>query len=224
MRTRITSGEGVVTEVVGAGVVLDTPLSIGGTDGQEYPFNGRWDDLQGTMHGASATGQAGLTYEQYRNTPIRLYFFQHNQTDELGFVFQLTHTWDPETAVEPHLHLVPMTTGSGDAYFAVDTTWAVFDSELMASGSWESRYFTFTMSGSMGYKHKALSLGNYNPPADARASSMFIMRVRRLGDHVLDTYTQPKDHGTSAANPGILYCDVHYRRKRAGTVNQYGPT
>ncbi len=73
---------------------------------------GVWDDLQGSItQGVNPAGS--LTYEAYRDTPYKMYFWRHNQSDELNFAFQMSHQWLTSSAVRPHMHVIHMSSGSG---------------------------------------------------------------------------------------------------------------
>lgn len=196
-------------------------LEMDGVDAKQYPFRDLWDDLQGTIHGSTGTHQSDLTYEAYRDTGFNMYFFKHNQDDVINIIFQMTHTWNTTSSVWPHMHVIPMAAGAGDVYFEVKYSWAARGSVLPAIGSWTTTYSTTTFTADDQYKHKTIGFGDVAPPAGAGASAMLLMKLTRLGTNNLDTYTTGKSGGTAAANLGVLYCDLHFQKTRAGTNTQY---
>lgn len=215
MRININTTTGFYAEGAGDGIQLN------GLDAKQYPFKDLWDDLQGTLHGASGTGGAALTYEQYRDTGFNLYFFRHNQDDELSIIYQMPHSWNPTTDVWPHVHLIPMGAGSGDAYFSVLYAWVPVNNILGPISTWTSTNATISFVAGDQYKHRVVGLGNIAPPANAGPSTMFLIKITRLGTNLLDTYTADKPDGTAAANVGIIFADLHHQKISAGTTGQY---
>lgn len=219
MRTNISSDQGLVTTSSGTGVLLE-----GLTPEDAAWDNGRWDDLQGDVHGQTGTGKADLTYEAYRDTDFNLYFFQHNQDDQINVVYQLPHMWDSSTSVYPHMHLVAAASASVPRIVRFEFThvWVPYGSVMPASASWTTTYTSYAVSGSMQYVHRRADFGPIAPPVSASASTMLFVKVRRLGfSDAADTYTESKPDGTAAANLGVLYCDLHYQKNRAGTTVPY---
>jgi hypothetical protein len=52
-----------------------------------------------------------------------------------------------------------------------------------------------------------------------------LVEIARPGaSDALDTYETAKDHGTAAANLGLLYVDVHFQPRKLGTETEKGPT
>jgi hypothetical protein len=197
-------------------------IDVQGMNMKNYVFDYAWDDLQGTIHGAQGTGKSGLTYEEYRDTGFNMDFFRHNQNDLLNMVYQMTHMWEPTTAIFPHIHVIPMTTGSGNVYFEYAYAWVPFSGILPASSSWIVGYISSSFSSDDQYKHKIISFNDgFQPPENAGASTMFLIKLTRLGTNILDTYSQNKDSGTISANLAILAADVHYQKIKAGTPNEY---
>ena len=196
-------------------------LEMDGVDAKQYPFRDLWDDLQGTVHGSTGTHQSDLTYEAYRDTGFNMYFFKHNQDDVINIIYQMTHTWNTTTTVWPHMHVIPMAAGAGNAYFEVKYAWVARNSVLPAVASWTITNVTVPFTADDQFKHKIVSFGDVSPPVGAGASTMFLMKMTRLGTDPLDTYSTNKSDGTAQANLGVLYCDLHFQKTRAGTNTQY---
>lgn len=198
---------------------LSGEFAVDGIAGKEYPFKNLWDDLQGTVSdGNVGAGNTALTLEQYRDTGFLMYFFRHDQNDILNIVYQMTHMWDPTTAVRPHAHVIPMGSVDGNLYFSYQYAWVPANDVLGAITSWTSGNVTIPILGADQYIHKIVSFGNISPPETAGPSSMLLFKMTRLGTNPLDTYTSNKSGGTAAANLGVLYLDLHYQKTKAGTL------
>lgn len=183
---------------------------------------GRWDDLQGDVSEGAAAG--ALTYEAFRDTNFRLYFFRHDQNDQLYFRYQLRHSWLYSQPIYPHLHLLPMSNpGAAQvAYFSGSYAWSqVGQAEIPAAASWTPFTASLTVNPGDRYVQKILPLVTATPPSYARGSCFFLVQIARLGTNPADTYTTNKDHGTGAANLGLLGGDLHFRASGSGSIAQY---
>lgn len=90
------------------------------------------------------------------------------------------------------------------------------------TANWTTGSVSFTVSSSMQFSHKLISFGTFTPPASAGPSTLLLMKIMRSGStSALDTYDTNKTGGTVAANLGILYADLHYQKKSAGSVEEY---
>lgn len=216
MRTSIDSSRGVVTSKDGDG------FSIEGRDHTEAPFGDRWDDLY--AHIDEGTGPAALTYEAYRDTGFFMRFFRHNQDDNIFMTYQMSHQWDPTTGVTPHMHCFPMAAGSGVVKFNYAYSWINVGSTLPAAAGWVSGSVSASFDPSMQYMQKIVSFGTIMP-SDQRESSILVFKVERPGSSdAADTYTASKDHGTAAANLGVIFFDLHYQKIKAGTITPFPET
>jgi hypothetical protein len=200
-------------------------VNVQGLNIKNYVFDDSWDDMQGVIHGAEGTGKSGLTYEGYRDTGFNLDFFRHDQDDELNMVYQMSHMWNTTTAVWPHIHVIPMSSGSGDVYFEYSYAWVPRGEILPLSSSWTVGHSTVSFTADDRFKHSIVSFNSgISPPATAGASTMFLIKMKRLGTHPSDTYSTGKDAGgglTAAANLAILAADLHYQKIQAGTNTQF---
>lgn len=165
-----------------------------------------------------------MTVEAFRNTSYLMSFFRHNADVDLSFEFQMPHTWDPRTSVRPHLHVVPMANGSGNVRITGHYHWAVPDTAIPVLASWTPFETTTAFVAGDQYQEKFIALGTFAPPAGASESAVLMLFVQRPGSSDgADTYSTNKDHGTAAANLGLLAADLHYQPHKAGTINEYGP-
>lgn len=213
MKTSITSARGVVTEQTSNGVTIE------GRDYHEAPFDERWDDQYAVID--EGTGPAALTYEAYRDTGFFMKFFRYNQNDNIFMRYQLSHQWDPATAVRPHMHLIPMGSGSGNVLFNYTYVWCNVGSVLPAAVGWSSGSISASYTPADQYVQKIVSLGTLTPPSGSVESTVLVFKVERDGGNAADTYHANKDTGTGAANVGIMFFDLHYQKIKAGTVTPF---
>lgn len=215
VKTSITIGKGVT-------ISGGSAIEIEGKDYHEAPFDDRWDDLVGVIH--EGTGGSALTYQEYRDTGFFMRFFRHNQDDKLFVTYQMPHEWN-HGAVTPHMHVVPMASGSGNVRMDFVYTWTHVGGALSGSAGWTTGSIDTTYTPADQYQQKIIALGTVTPPAASSIdSAIFVVKMERNaagGDGGSDTYTTNKDHGTGAANLGLLSFDLHYQKEKAGSVSQY---
>jgi len=211
MKTFIDSEKGVHTHA------NDKGISLEGKDYHEAPFDDRWDDLRAVI--SEGSGPAALTFEQYRDTDFFMRFFRHNQQDKIYMTYQMPHGWNTSKEVRPHMHFIPMSSGSGIASFNYAYTWANINEEFSNSTGWISGSVQRNLAPSNQYIHSVISFVSIQPPQSAKASSILIFKVERNQQD--DTYETSKDHGTAAANVAILEFDLHYQQLSAGTETEF---
>lgn len=184
---------------------------------KEGANNEPWDDLFGDV--GQAVGASALTQEVFRDTTYQMIFMRHDQDDSLHFRFQMPHSWDPETSVAMHVHLVPMADPVSDQVvrFAGQYVWVHAAMEIPAAASWTT--FTSLKTISPGDAHKEVFAGLFTaaPLANANESDVLLVQVTRTGTDPGDTYTTSKPSGTAQANLGVLYADLHIQKSKIGT-------
>lgn len=197
---------------------LGDGVYIEGRDYREAPFEERWDDLYAFID--QGVGPAALTYEAYRDTGFFMRFFRHNQADNIFMTYQLPHQWDPSTAVRPHMHLIPMASGSGVVSMLYAYAWCNERDVLPGASGWTSGSVTASYTPAHQYTHQTLSFGTVVPPSGAFESCVLVFKVERDAS-VADTYSTNKTGGTGAANVGVLFFDLHYQKIKAGTISEF---
>lgn len=210
MKTIINNDRGVVTYAIGSGTDVE---------GLNYADD-RWDDQYAFID--QGTGPAALTYEGYRDTGFFMRFFRHNQDDNIFMIYQLSHQWDPTTAVHAHMHCIPMSSGSGVVKFNYAYSWCMVSGTLPAASGWTSGSITASYTPADQYVQNIIAFGEIAPPDGATESAILVFKVERPGSSdVVDTYETGKPQGTAAANLGVLFFDLHYRKHKPGTQTRY---
>lgn len=182
---------------------------------------GRWDDLQGTIREGDAT--ALLTWQAFRDSPVTLGHFRRDQTDSLGYVWQLPHKWKIGTSVVPHIHCVPMgdPTVTEYAYFTMSYYWAVTGGAIPAVSGWATMTpIAFPIYPGDANKLKICSFGSVSPNTGALGSSCLLFHVSRVGGNVLDTYNTSNPYGAASANLALISSDLHYKAGTFGTESE----
>lgn len=214
--------------VVRSGVVAPagTPVVYVGAQNDAITAGNRWDDIQGSV--AVGNAVSALTNEAFRDTPLRLLFFRHDQDDSLHFVYQFSHKWTLGSTVHPHIHIIPMADPPGpgglDIYFEGQWAWSyggAAGEPVPADAGWTDFTAVHTVNPGDVYKEVVVELDEVPAPAWAGASANLLLYLKRAGTDPLDTYTTSKDHGTAAANVCALFSDVHYQADRFGTITEY---
>lgn len=191
-------------------------IEFEGVDYHEAPFRNRW--LQTRAITTQGTGSSQLTHERYRDTGFFMDFFRHNQTDAFFGMFQLPNSWDETTAIIPHIHVIPMSDGSGAAYFTYAYAWVTGSGMLDPGSHWTSGSFTMQLTAAQQY-HMLVYSQSIDPPVGSAPGNMFFFKVERGGDNDLDTYTTAKDHETAAANIAFIAIDILFQLTRAGQTS-----
>lgn len=183
----------------------------------------RYDDMQVMAATASHPLASSLTQEEYRDTALTLTFMSHDADDVLTTIMQMAHAKALGSNLgDLHMHVVPMAAGAGDVYFEVSYSWQNVGGTFPATASWTTSNVTASFVAGDQYDHKTITLlSDIAPPASEGYSSILLCTITRLGTNTLDTYTTNKDHGTGAANLGILSIDGHIPIDRVGSVNTF---
>jgi hypothetical protein len=193
-----------------------TPDSFIGNDALGNDGN-PWDDLQGDI--SQATAATALTYEDYRDTPFKMYFFKNNGVDALYMRFQMPHAWAANTEVIPHLHVIPMVAPSSSPQ-NVELTgyycWCDPNTAAPALLGWTP--FTANLSIVTGMEFKPTYVNLFSSTPTGKVGSAFLLvYVQRDGGSGGDTYTTDKSGGTVAANLGLVSLDCHIQKNKQGS-------
>lgn len=176
-----------------------------------------WDDLQ--CNPQNATGGTALTVVVFRNTNARVLAFADNALNHLTFTAQMPHAWDPATAVNPHVHWVPLVAPAAARVvrFVGAYVWARPNQIIPAVASWTTvSPVDVTINPGDEFKALITPLVTVSPPANAEASDILFFVLSRDGGSASDTYND------GVNNVGLLSFDVHYQKKSLnGTVVEY---
>jgi len=177
----------------------------------EAPINDALWDVNTSTWWASS-----WTFEQYRDTGFLMPFLRHNQNDYFQIKLQMDHQRKLQSLLDDvHIHMIPMSNASGDVYFQVQYYWSNLWTEIPEIASWTTTNVTVSLTSASQYKHILVGLlADITPPANETVSSVLMMKVTRLGNNALDTYSTNKTSGTGAANVWILYLDAHTKTER----------
>ena len=192
-------------------------LPVGSFVGNDYVggAGGPWDDIQGAVNPGDAV--ANPTYEAYRDTPWKTYFFRHDQADELHISLQMSHSWD-RGQVRFHIHLIPMVNPVAAQIIALAGrySWATGGVETPANATWTPWTASSTVSTTGAFKEIIVPCFTATPPVGSLESAILLIYLKRDSGGA-DTYTTGKSGGTAAANVCILSLDAHYQKNKDGT-------
>jgi hypothetical protein len=216
VKTTINNANGVLVESDGDG------FFVGSKPFERAAFNERWDDLYSEIH-ELPSGPTTLTYETYRDTGFPMKFFRDNQNDKIFMLYQMSHGWN-HASVRPHMHWIAMGSGSGNVIFEYQYSWAAaMEGIVPAASGWVSGSVTASLTPDDQYRAQVVDFGEVPglPESSGSSALLFFAVSRPASSNPGDTYDVNKDHGTAAANVGILFFDLHYQRDSAGTVSEY---
>jgi hypothetical protein len=215
MKTTINNQQGVVVEKDGEG------FFIGSKPLEEAAFNDRWEDLFALVV-AEPDGPTSLTHEPYRDTGFYMRFFKSSQNDKIFMSYQMSHGWN-YGAIRPHMHWVAMGSGSGNVIFEYEYVWAGFEGIIPDSTGWTSGSVTASLTPWDQYRAQVVEFGTVpGLPESSGSSALLFFAVSRPGAaNPGDTYDASKDHLTATANVGILFFDLHYQIRSAGSITEY---
>lgn len=180
---------------------------------------GVYRDALGNARALSQTGSA-VVNEDFRNTGLQMSFLKSNTDTWIQNEFQFNHDWSATGAVYPHIHYVPCGT-SGTVTFRVTTMWALAGRAMGTAASAITTSYSLALTAGTKYIPAIKYFATCTVPTAATASSILIVKLqRRASSDANDTYQGAKDHGTTTANLGALYVDVHYVVTRTGTETQ----
>ena len=168
------------------------------------------DDLRVTLDRANTGSNNPLLESLTGITGLKVYFFDHNNTNEMFFTLQLPHNWKDGTTIYPHLHWLPKSdSATGNVKWNMDYSWANLDTETFSAAT----TITTTSSGALVQnKHIVTEIGTGITGSGKTYSSVLICRVYRDGTHANDTYTDKAgglsmDFHISIKNPFVEYPD-----------------
>jgi hypothetical protein len=187
-------------------------------DGRYINTTGLYDDVQGEIAQAAIAG--ALTFEVYRDTEYRAYYFRHDQNDTLHMSFQMPHSWDRGT-VYPHIHIIPMVNPAAAQVvrFTGKYCWSQVGVALPADASWTAFTIDHTVNTTDEFKQTVVGLATITPPTSPKESNVLLIWVRRPGlADAADTYTTSKATGTAAANLMVVSIDTHIQKVKVGTT------
>lgn len=210
----------IINSKLGVKIIRDeNGVEIEGLSDGSLVFGNKWDDLYAVIEEGKAVAE--LISEDYRDTGFRMKFFTSNQDKSIYMTYQMPHGWDYTTSVRPHMHYIPMANVTGDVLFTYEYAYVNVNQQLPAIADWTQGTSLVTIPGTDTFKHKVVSFGTITLP-NAGPSTILVFKVSRLGTDPSDTYNGAKQGGgTNQANLGILFFDLHYQKKSAGTDEEF---
>lgn len=182
--------------------------------GQGYNdrFTVSYEDQQGDVRTA-LVGSTQWTIAQIRDTGLLIPWLSPTQDDFFQIIAQFSHRRKPLVNMSSvHIHTIPGGADTGDAHFSYSYYWGNAENAIPEIASWTTDTVTVAVAGADQYKHKLYDLiTNITYPAGelyTDTSSIFLMKLSRLGTDDLDTYT---------GSLGILYLDLHFAADRIGS-------
>ena len=171
-----------------------------------------WDDYVVPIVGANAAGIAPPTLVKVNDdgagsTGVYYYSFAHNSEKEVFFTVQLPHRYKPGTAIRPHIHWGPTTTGTGGVVWGLEYC---ISNRAVAAGNTVIIKATGQAPGAL-MTQVITSLPEIAGTSMVESTLLNCRFFRASGDGA-DTY---------GAGAVAMSFDVHFEVEKLGTVEEY---
>ena len=170
---------------------------------RQSEFQPRWEDLR-------FPAQMISSVKPVYNPTYYGYELRNNQTDDLTYLVQLSHTWAHGTIIKPHVHFVLPAAATGDIKFQLSYSWANVN-EVFPAPTVVTKVHTISVATPD--THLVTGLASIDGTGK-NVSSILRVVLARLGSDAQDTFT------------GDVYAaefDIHYQITHNGTLTEFGP-
>ena len=196
-----------------AGTTLTGALNLAGDQDITVAGGLGWRDLVSEVI-IKGTGAQDPTWGTFRNG-LSGYLFSATAINETQHRFHIDHDYAVGTALYPHVHWSPITTGTGVVRWGFEYSLAKGHQQVSGSTfpATTTVYVEQTISTNSQYMHFVAEVSTPNAISDVNleVDSVILMRVFRDASHVNDTYT-----GQAFA----FMVDLHYQTARFATKNK----
>lgn len=167
-----------------------------------------WDDLRVAVASAARLGLTDPDWVKVLDngaTSVGVYAlgFADNRDEEVFFTVQIPHTYKQGTDIYPHVHWLPMSTGTGVVEWQLEYTWTNINGTF---GNTTEISCTDSGDGTA-YKHQIASFSSISGTGK-NISSMLLCRLHRDGGNGSDTYV---------GDAVLLEIDFHYQINTMGS-------
>lgn len=173
-----------------------------------------WGDLTFQIT-TLATGGAPPTPGNFGPSgSIRCYLFDGGSTLEaVEGAIQMPHRWKVGTAIYPHVHWAPTTTGLGDVLWQLEYYWLGFNEAASGAPTNIQAALTPAQGAPMGTAWKHM-INSFSPitPSTQNISSIMMFRLFRDPTASGDSY---------AASAALMAFDIHYQIDSFGSFDEY---
>lgn len=180
-----------------------TPLTRIKSDGRwRHDGATTWEDLRFPVGGLNPIGSAAPpTVDTTDGTLL----FSKSATNVIVCQAQMSHQWKEGTAISPHIHWSPTTTGGGNVVWRIE--YQIADINGTFSGSWTAQDMTVA-AGTTAEKHLMSEWATDIVMTGLHISAMLKIKVSRIGGDAADTYD---------ADARLLEFDLHYEQDAFGS-------
>jgi len=167
-----------------------------------------YDDLRVPLDASKAGGSKDPDFVKVLDNGsgsqgVFAWHFDDSTEEELYFSVQFPHSYDFK-AIEPHIHWMPKSTGTGTVRWGLEYTWT----DIYGTFSNTSIIYAEDAGDGTAYKHQYASFGAVDSTVSI-VSSMMLCRLFRDATHVNDDYS-----GDAVA----LEFDIHFGIDTVGSL------
>jgi hypothetical protein len=178
------------------------------TTGQGLTIYHNGENYEDLRFPAAGINPPGAASDPDRDTGDGCLLFDKASTEVIAGQAQAPHKWKKGSAMIPHIHWQPTTTGAGNVLWRLSVDMASINGEF--AGSFTDIDILAAADGSAN-KHQIASFGNLNMKGMA-VSAMIKWKVSRIGGDATDTYD---------ADAKLLEVDFHYLINSVGSGLEY---
>jgi hypothetical protein len=197
---QMTIGQELIMDA-SAKVAIETTSNYGWRD-NIAPFHEKTTGLNNPSFGTIRDGLQGL-------------LFSPNTMNQVWVDFHIDHDYALGTVLYPHVHWLPMTTGTGTVRWGIEYSVAKGHQQGASSifPATTTVYVEQTISANSQYMHfvAEVSQANAIPSTNVEPDSVIKVRIFRDAAHVNDTYT---------GDVHAWQSDLHYQFNTLGTLNK----
>lgn len=161
-----------------------------------------WEDLRfpaTALRVNPATNLPNFDYDEIG------YLFDPGSTETLFIIAQMPHSWKTSSAIYPHVHWMPTTTGAGDVVWRMEYKWVSIHATTPAL--WTAVTDLVASAGGVALKHQISSFVAV-PGTGQTLSSIISIKLSRIGGDGDDSY---------AADALLKEFDIHYEIDTVGS-------
>lgn len=171
-----------------------------------------WDDYVVPIVGANAAGIKAPALVKVNDdgagsTGVYYYGFDAGTEEEVFFTIQLPHRVKPGSAIRPHIHWGPTTTGTGNVVWGLE--YCISNVGVASSAT---TILTATGAAPGALVTQVITSFPEIAGTDIRESTLLNCRFFRDATNAADTY---------AADAVAMSFDIHFQAEKLGTIQEY---
>lgn len=163
-----------------------------------------WDDARAPATSVKAPGVQDPDWDS-DNVGWR---FDKTLDERIDAIFQLSHAYQANTNVQPHIHWEPTTTGGGNVVWSISYAWTNSIGVVVPDAANWTQVDSNGVAPGVTRQTVITGFGNVVPTHAQAESSIIKVKLSRLGGHAGDNYD---------ADALLDEIDIHYQLEKLGS-------